>query len=383
MFRLFRNNDAGDEPRLTDANGELIDPPEVELEDEGETADSGEGEGESEKFDLDAELAREAEEFGLANSDPKTLYGPNGEDVASVIEALTTLDDDTADALAEAYWAAPAADRRVAKSVVRRLRRQSSLDSEMWAAEQAVADWLAGVDFDDERQDTYGVAADAATDAVDALILGDELADVDFSTLYGPWSDVMDSDEGEDGEGEADAGAPEGAAEGEGDDAEGSEEEGDEGSEEEGEFGPNTDLVKALFARLESVEPSEISALVGTWRTQPKEDLRVAHRDLQSLADGSKEWRRQLQHAQDEVLAWINGESLRAESRAVPVSVGGPREVAGPVIADAVSALVMADMLEAEEARTLYAPWAEVLKTPALPEFDEDDDESGGEAEDD
>jgi hypothetical protein len=34
----------------------------------------------------------------------------------------------------------------------------------------------------------------------------------------------------------------------------------------------------------------------------------------------------------------------------------------------------MADMLEAEDAEVLYAPWAEIVKEPALPEYEEDDE---------
>ena len=48
-------------------------------------------------------------------------------------------------------------------------------------------------------------------------------------------------------------------------------------------------------------------------------------------------------------------------------------------------ALVMADILEREDAETLYAPWADVVGEPALPAFEEDDedtDETADEGED-
>jgi hypothetical protein len=46
------------------------------------------------------------------------------------------------------------------------------------------------------------------------------------------------------------------------------------------------------------------------------------------------------------------------------------------VVADSVAALAMADMLEPEDAETLYASWAEVVGEPALPTYeDEDGDE--------
>ena len=40
------------------------------------------------------------------------------------------------------------------------------------------------------------------------------------------------------------------------------------------------------------------------------------------------------------------------------------------------AALAMADILEAEDAETLYAPWAEAIGEPALPSYE--DDESDG-----
>ena len=49
------------------------------------------------------------------------------------------------------------------------------------------------------------------------------------------------------------------------------------------------------------------------------------------------------------------------------------RESAGPVLADAVAALVLADIFEPEDAEILYAPWAEVVGAPALPTFEDDE----------
>jgi hypothetical protein len=39
----------------------------------------------------------------------------------------------------------------------------------------------------------------------------------------------------------------------------------------------------------------------------------------------------------------------------------------------------MTDMLEAHEAETLYAAWAEVVGEPALPQYEEDEDEEDDE----
>jgi hypothetical protein len=57
------------------------------------------------------------------------------------------------------------------------------------------------------------------------------------------------------------------------------------------------------------------------------------------------------------------------------------REVAGPAVADAVAALVMADILKPADTEALYAPWADVVGGPTLPTFDEEVD--ADESEDD
>jgi hypothetical protein len=45
-----------------------------------------------------------------------------------------------------------------------------------------------------------------------------------------------------------------------------------------------------------------------------------------------------------------------------------------------VTALVLADLLEREDAETLFAPWGEAVGDPSLPEYsDEDEDEDAEE----
>ena len=139
------------------------------------------------------------------------MYGPNGEDVASLLDSLADIDDETAEAIADAYEAVPENERKVAQLVVRRRHRGGGLEAELWAAEHAVSDWLAAMQLDGDEFDLYSIVADAATDAVDALVLEDELADVDFATLYGPWSEIMDAEEDEEEAGEDEE--AEGAAE--------------------------------------------------------------------------------------------------------------------------------------------------------------------------
>jgi hypothetical protein len=308
--------------------------------------------------DLQAELQRQAEEFGLTGDNPVGLYGPNGEAVASMLESLADIDEETAEAIADAYEAIPEAERKVAQSVVRRRHRGGKLDYELDLAERGVADWLSSLKLTDRDEAAlYAVVADAAVDAVDALVLEDELADPDFATLYGAWSEVMDSDEDE----EAEEGEAEGQNEaGDSDDAEDS----------EGIFGPNTDLVQQVIAKLKELSEGDVAALVAVWREQPREELRVAHRSLQNLADEDPKWREQLRLAQEEIFAWMKDPENKAD-RSFSHDGNRDRELAGPALADAIAALVMADMLDAEDAAILYGPWSEVVKSPELPTYEE------------
>jgi hypothetical protein len=154
----------------------------------------------------------------------------------------------------------------------------------------------------------------------------------------------------------------------------------EDGGEDEGEFGPNTELVLQFLTKLAALTAAETSELVAAWRQQPKEELRIAHRNLQALADEDRKWREQLRLAQEEVFAWMNGRSEKRDySFGAPQSLARVREPAGPAVADAVAALAMADMLEPEDTQTLYAPWAEVVKEPALPQYEEDQGDEGDE----
>jgi hypothetical protein len=326
--------------------------------------------------ELQAELEREAEEYGLTGDNTTLMYGPNGEAVQSLILSLPTIDYDTAEAIADEYEAVPEAERKVAQTDIRRRHRGGDLEVELRAAEQAVADWLASLMLGDDDEALFRVVAAAATDAVDALVLEDELDDVDFATLYGPWSEVMDTeddDEAEPGDGSAGVAASPAAQDTEQDEASADEESADEASADEGEFGPNTDLVVEFLTTLSALDSVKTAELVAAWRAQPKEELRVAHRSLQSLADEDAKWREQLRLAQEEIFAWMDHRTTRLLERYTGTGDAQLRESAGPAMADAVAALVMADMLEPEDAARLYAPWAETVGEPALPAYEDDE----------
>ncbi len=297
-----------------------------------------------------------------------------------MLDALDEMGPRKAERLADAWEAVDVAERAVVERILGRRHRGGSHQYELSAAEDAVADWLAARLSDDAAmEDLWREVAQAATDAATAIILDEELDDADYDTLYGPWAEVIDTDDGAaDEETDSEAAATKGQV-------------GTADSDEEvGEFGPNTPLVVEFLEKLANLDATEIPEVIAVWREQPKEELNTAHRNLQALADEDDKWREQLRLAQEEIFAWMDYQPTKYHDHSLATrDKARSREVAGPAVADAVAALVMADILEREDAETLYAPWADVVGEPALPAFEEDDedgdddtDQDAGETED-
>lgn len=361
-----------------------IEPFEEEFGETDEDEEEDDRTPEQRRADLEAELQRQAEEYGLTNLSPEVLYGPNGEAVASLLDSLGEIDDELAEAIADAFDAVPEPERKVARSGMRRRVRASKLESEIDAAEGAVNDWLSALSVRYEDESLYTTVAEAARDAVGALVMEDELDDADFATLYGPWSEVMDVEDDVDGEADEEAGEAAGAVSAAASKAtKANKSDESEAEEEVGEFGPNTPLVVEFLTKLGSLETPEIADIVASWREQPKDGLRTAHRNLQALADEDHAWREQLRRAQEEVFGWMAADESRFYGLAsVSKEDLRAREVAGPAVADAVAAIAMADMLEPEDAAALYAAWAEVVGEPILPTFEDEEGDAEDDAED-
>jgi hypothetical protein len=305
--------------------------------------------------DLQAELARQAEEFGLTGSNPTAIYGPNGEDVEAVLEALAGIDTDQAERLADAWAAGDGTEREVLERDLLRRSRTGKHSYELTSAEDAVAAWLNSQTPQDDEAAFWAAVAAAARGAVDALILDEELDDADYDLLYGPWAEVMDTEDGGETEGTEDAAT----------------------EEPDGEFGPNTDLVRQFLAKLDELSPDHLAELTAFWSGQSKTDLRQAHRAMQELAKEDETWRGQVKAAQDQITTWTNGTQtarvpwVPRQDRALSTEVEVKAAALPPVI-DAVSALVLADLLEPEDAQSLYAAWEATVGEPKLPEYEED-----------
>jgi len=334
------------------AEGEDLEFEEVEeLEDEDEFDDEDEAEDDDpetlarRQAEFEAEIQRQAEEFGLATDDPTAIYGPNGESVAAVLEALDEMDSETAERLADAWDAVEPTERDVLDRVLQRRHRGGSHQYELSAAEDSVAAWLAAQKpTGDADAEVARIVASAARDAVDAFILDEDLDDVDYETLSGPWLSVMGSEDDADGSGAADADAATDAPNSE--------------SEAEGEFGPNTLLVMDVLERLRGLTIDDLAKLERAWKTADREDLKTAHRALDKAVREDRAWREQVKVAQEQVVKWA---SLREG-----------RQAFIPPLVDCVAALVLADILEPEDAETLYAPWADVVGEPKLPTYEDD-----------
>ncbi len=335
----------------------------VEPAAEGELEDDGGGEAEAATDDamlawrraaLEAELQREADEFGLTKDGPQTEYGPYGEDVARVISDLENIDYETAQDLADDWTSADPARRASIETKLDQDYRTGRYRNELAAAEAQVASWLDGaLTQAPEDAELWRVVADAARGAVDGLILSDDLDDDEYGLLCGAWNEVVGGPETESSSGE------EGAAD------------GGQAGVEAGEFGPNSDLVRRLLVRLGNLTDQKLAELHAFWRNQPQQALEAAHDAVRSLVDEDEECHAQVRAAQDAVTTWTNGCGLAPSwpTHGAPSEKVEIRLNAAPAVADAVTALTVADLLERDAAQTLYGPWAAVVGDPRLPEF--------------
>jgi hypothetical protein len=129
------------------------------------------------------------------------------------------------------------------------------------------------------------------------------------------------------------------------------------------EFGPNQDEVDALLERLETVEQNQALLLAGLAQADPE-----LHRAREAMLDAARRGGReqQLDRAQKEVTRWVNSWF----SGGFPISGYGrdisPAEAAvkaAPVVLDAVGALVVRDLLAADDFDALIGRWRELDST--------------------
>jgi hypothetical protein len=347
-------DDAGPEP------GE-----ELELADDvadGLAPEDADAEGD-EPEDMEADLESQAEDY-LADNDA-WLYGPNATAVLAVLDRLEEVGPDDAGVIAETWRNAPKADRDAARKAVRKLT-EADLEQarHVSTAREEIGAWLAvAAEFPEfakavpEWARLCSQVSEAAMDAITAIILEDELEELDYQALFEPWTDAIDQIQVEELEA--------------GDDLDEAEADLEEA---EGQYGPNSDAVADFLTRLWLLSPEQVTRLVSAWQDALKEDLDIAHESLHELVDENPEWREQVRRAQEKISPWLNGGRLEETAGFMGQSGRGvTRRMAGPTLADAAAALVLGDVLAQEDAEALYAPWFNLVGSPALPTAAEDE----------
>ena len=125
-------------------------------------------------------------------------------------------------------------------------------------------------------------------------------------------------------------------------------------------FGPNQDAVDALLERLETVDQGQALFLAGLARDDAA--LQAAR---EAMLDAARRGRREaeLDRAQREVTRWVNtwfsgGFQISGYGRDITPAQAATE--AAPVVLDAVSALVVRDLLQPDDFETLIGAWREL-----------------------
>jgi hypothetical protein len=324
--------------------------------------------------DRAVDLESQAADY-LADNDV-WLYGPNAPAVLAILDRLEEVGVADGTAIAEAWRGASKSGRDAARKAARRLTESSEeLARHVQMVREEVGSWLAVAaeypEFARAVPDWARVASqvgEAAIDAVTAVILEEELDEEQYQALWKPWTDATEAFQLEEDieEVEAEEGLPETGEAGEAGEA--------------GEFGPNTLAVVDFINRLWLLSPDQVTRLVSAWQETPTEDLEAAHEALHGLVEEDEEWRDDVRRAQEQITPWLNGGRLMETASFLgQTGQSVTRSMAGPALADAVAALVVGDLLEPEDAQTLYGPWFNLVGAPPLPEPEPDEDESAGE----
>jgi hypothetical protein len=358
---MFRRRDRDSR----DNAGEVLDT-DPDAEDVPETEDEAAGPAD-EPEDMDADLESQAADY-LADNDV-WLYGPRAKDVLEALERLEEVDPHDAEAIAEAWRISSKSDRDAARKTVRKLtERDEEMARHVQMAREEIGGWLAvAAEYPEFVKAVPNWAricsqvSDAALDAATAIILEEELEELEYEALFLPWTDAVEKirldDELEEAEGGLEADGEEG------DDG------GADADEGEGEFGPNSDAIADFLNRLWLLSPEQVSRLVSGWKEAPQEILTQAHEALHELVEDEPDLRDQVRHAQEKIAPWLNGGRLQETSSFMgQTGQGTTRQMAGPALADAVAALVVGDLLDPDEADALYAPWFNLVGAPPLPE---------------
>lgn len=123
------------------------------------------------------------------------VFGPNGNDVAAIIERASRLSGEEVLHLSVALGSRWSAERRAVRDAAERATWRDEWGAALDAARSAAweAAWSArwGVALNSARSTAWEAAELAAQDAVTAHLARDLISDEHFNTLYGPWNSVI------------------------------------------------------------------------------------------------------------------------------------------------------------------------------------------------
>jgi hypothetical protein len=389
---MFRRRGRREEGEAANPGEESEFEDELELEDDAHASErvgAADGEvdsAEDEPEDMTADLESQAADY-LADNDV-WMYGPNAEDVLAILDRLEDLTPDEAQPIAETWLAIPKSDREKARKALRKIiETDLELGRHYQMAREAVGTWLAVkaqfpefVAASPDWPKMASQASEAALDAATALILDEKIEEADYQTFSNPWFEAMDKLRIEEDLAKLE-GLDEAAEPGEAEEDTPEEEAADE--ELVLEFGPNSDAVTDFLNRLWLLTPDQIDRLVSGWRDADRDELHDAHERLQALVDTDPEYRDQVRNAQGMLSPWLNTTRFQDSSGLIGQSgQGSSRKMAGPTLADAAAALVLGDLLDPEDAETLYRPWFNLIGAPPLPGPGEETDAADASDED-
>ena len=311
--------------------------------------------------DMTADLESQAADF-MADNDA-WMYGPNAATVLAMLDRLEEMAPEQARPLARAWQVAPKASREIARKAARKLtENDEEIARYLGLAREQVGSWVAvKADYPPYRETEpewarlCTQAGEATLDALTSVILEGPLSRPDRAALFEPWFQAVAQLPA--------SGAPDEAQ----DDTAAGGLEGDDAEEDEGKYGPNSAAVADFLNRLWLLAPEQVARLVSGWERSPREALGLAHESLLAVVDEDPEWRDQVRRAQDQLGPWLNGGRLEDASGFLgDTGQAAFRKMAGPALADAIAALVVGDLLLAEDAITLYGPWFNLVGAPEL-----------------
>jgi hypothetical protein len=307
---------------------------------------------------MTADLESQAADF-MADNDA-WMYGPNAPTVLEILDRLEEIGPEEARPLAQAWQAAPKEGRESARRTARKLAEDDEeILRHLGLAREQVGSWVAvKADYPPYRESEpdwarlCAQAGEATLDALTSVILESQLSRSDRAALFEPWRQAV-------------APRPAGGT-GEAADGDAAGDLASEDEEDEGKYGPNSAAVADFLNRLWLLAPEQVARLVSGWERTPREELSLAHESLLAVVDEDPEWRDQVRRAQDQLVLWLNGGRLEDVGFMGDSGHTAFRKMAGPALADAVAALVLGDLLLAEDALTLYRPWFNLVGAPEL-----------------